>query len=57
MVERRGLKAERKAHGPNGKFVLKRKTLRQWIGENTGYVDLRRVDQPMFMDLIFGREL
>lgn len=53
-IERRGLKAVRKAYGPHGRFMLHRRDVRAWIKLNPRYVDLRRVDQPWFMDLVFG---
>lgn len=53
-VERRGLAAQRRAWGPNGRFVITRAGLRQWLREHHGYVDLRRVDQPWFWGLVLG---
>lgn len=53
-IERRGLKGERKAWGPNGRFRITRRSLRAWLQENHGYVDLRKVDQPWFWGLVLG---
>lgn len=52
-VERRGLPAER-VGGGRGTLMITRRGLRNWIARNPRYVDLRRVDQPWFMDLLFG---
>lgn len=55
-VARRGLKAERTAWGPNGKLCITRTALRKWMKAHRAYVDLRRVDQPWFWEVIFGEE-
>lgn len=52
-IERRGLPAERVGDG-RGTLMLNRKQLRSWIARNPRYIDLRRVDQPWFMELVFG---
>lgn len=53
-VERRGLPAKRQNWGPNGRLMIDRKSLRRWVAANSGFVDLRRVDQPWFKELMFG---
>lgn len=53
-AERRGLRATRESWGPNGRLMITRKDLRNWIACCPRYIDLRRVDQPWFMDLVFG---
>lgn len=53
-IDRRGLKAVKVDHGPFGRFEIKRRALRDWIASHRRYVDLRRVDQVWFMDLVFG---
>lgn len=53
-IERRGLAARRVNHGPNGKLLVHRKDLRRWVAANPQYIDLRRVDQSWFWDVMFG---
>jgi ribosomal protein L37E len=53
-INRRGLAATKRTHGPHGVWVLHRRDVRAWIRANPRFVDLRRVDQPWFMDLVFG---
>jgi len=53
-IERRGLTAKKRASGPHGVWMLKRRDVRAWVAANPRYVDLRRVDQTWFMDLVFG---
>lgn len=53
-VERRGLPAKRETWGPHGKLMISRDRLRSWISKNRGYIDLRRVDQVWFFELLFG---
>jgi hypothetical protein len=53
-IERRGLKAKKKPRGESFMWVVQRKDLRAWIASNPRWIDLRRVDQPWFMDLVFG---
>ena len=53
-IERRGLLARKVAWGPAGRFVVRTSELRRWIKANPAYVDLRRVDQPWFWDVMFG---
>lgn len=53
-IERRGLKAEKKPWGHTGRWVIKRRALKAWLAENPRFIDLRKVDQPWFMDLAFG---
>ena len=50
----RGLPATREAWGPNGRLMVQRKQLRAWIATHQRYVDLRRVDQTWFMDLVLS---
>lgn len=52
-MERRGLPAVREGGG-KGVLMIERKKLRKWIAANPRFIDLRRVDQPWFMDLILG---
>lgn len=56
-VERRGLKAKRVSWGPSGKLLVHRRDLRRWIAANQQYIDLRRVDQAWFWDVMFGASL
>lgn len=51
-IARRGLKATRESGGPNGTMKITRKDLRAWLRTNHAYVDLRRVDQPWFWELV-----
>lgn len=53
-VERRGLPAKRENWGPNGRLMIERKKLRTWVAKNSGFVDLRRVDQTWFKELMWG---
>lgn len=53
-VERRGLPATREAWGPHGRLMIERARLRKWIARNPRYVDLRRVDQTWFAELMWG---
>lgn len=53
-VHRRGLPARQENWGPNGRLMISRKGLRAWIARCPRYIDLRRVDQVWFMDLVFG---
>ena len=53
-VERRGLKAKRQSWGPFGRLQIKRADLKAWVKANRGYVDLRRVDQSWFLELLLG---
>lgn len=55
-VERRGLPAKRESWGPNGRLMIQRKKLRTWIANNCSFVDLRRVDQPWFKELMWGAD-
>lgn len=52
-VERRGLRAAR-TRGPQGKLLIHRRDLRRWIATNQHLIDLRRVDQPWFWEVVFG---
>lgn len=52
-IERRELKAKRVTWGPNGKLVVKRADLRAWVKAHPEYVDLRRVDQAWFWEVMF----
>lgn len=52
-IERRGLPATRMGEG-RGTLMIERRHLRGWIARNPRYIDLRRVDQPWFMELVFG---
>lgn len=54
-VARRGLKAQREAWGPNGVLRITRRALRDWLKTHHAYVDLRKVDQPWFWELLLGR--
>lgn len=51
-IERRGLPAKKAENGHMGVWRITRQGLRKWIKENHGFVDLRRVDQPWFWDLV-----
>lgn len=51
-VDRRGLPG-RKADGRTGAFSIRRTDLRLWIKRNPQWVDLRRVDQAWFWELMF----
>lgn len=53
-VERRGLPAKREAWGRSGRLMIERKGLRKWIARNPRYIDLRRVDQVWFAELMWG---
>lgn len=53
-VERRGLKAKRVSWGPNGKLLITRADLKRWVNTNRAHVDLRRVDQHWFLELMLG---
>jgi hypothetical protein len=53
-IERRGLPATREGAG-RGRMMIDRKPLRAWICAHPRYIDLRRVDQTWFMDLICNR--
>lgn len=53
-VERRGLPAKRETWGPNGRLMIDRKKLRNWVASNSNFIDLRRVDQPWFKELMWG---
>ena len=53
-IERRGLPAEKTGDGIRAAQMVERKALRKWIAANPGYVDLRRVDQHWFWDVMFG---
>lgn len=53
-IERRDLPATREVWGPHGRLMIERKRLRAWINDHRRLIDLRRVDQPWFMDLVFG---
>lgn len=52
-IERRGLPAVREGGG-KGTLMIERKRLRKWIAANAHRIDLRRVDQPWFCELMFG---
>ena len=56
-IGRRGLKAIKKANGPNGVWLLRRVDVKAWVAANPRFIDLRRVDQTWFMDLVFGRDI
>lgn len=51
-VARRGLNAKRERGGPHGVLKITRRALRSWLRENSAYIDLRRVDQPWFWELV-----
>lgn len=53
-IDRRGLPAVERAAGQQTRLLVRRKALRGWLKRNPRYVDLRRVDQPWFMDLVLG---
>lgn len=53
-IARRGLPAKDVGRGQQPRLVIERKALRGWIRLHPRYIDLRRVDQPWFMDLAFG---
>lgn len=39
--------------GPHGKYRIHRRDLRAWIAGHPEYIDLRRVDQAWFWDVMF----
>ncbi|WP_119157455.1 helix-turn-helix domain-containing protein [Caldimonas tepidiphila] len=51
-IDQHGLPAERE--GAAQVRRVHRKKLRAWIAKNLAAIDLRRVDQAWFMDLVFG---
>lgn len=53
-AERRGLPATREGTGKTSRYLITRKALRGWINLHRQYVDLRRVDQTWFLELVFG---
>lgn len=53
-IERRGLPATCTQCGSQRRYTVTRRALRGWIRLHPRYVDLRRVDQPWFMELAFG---
>lgn len=53
-IERRELPAKRETWGPNGRLMIERKQLRAWVKVHRRFVDLRRVDQHWFLDLLLG---
>lgn len=54
-IDRRGLKAERNTPGDKASpWRIKRRDLLVWLKANHGRIDLRRVDQTWFMDLVLG---
>lgn len=53
-IDRRGLQAEERAAGQQKRLLVRRKALRAWIKLHPRHIDLRRVDQPWFMDLVLG---
>lgn len=54
-IERRGLPAQRLNWGPSGRFEIERAKLRRWIQHNPQWIDLRRVDQTWFKELMWGK--
>lgn len=52
-IARRGLKATQ--NKANGVQTIERKHLRAWVATHQQFINLRRVDQPWFMELAFGR--
>lgn len=53
-IARRGLPAVKQGRHM-GVWLLKRRDVRRWIAANPRWIDLRRVDQPWFMGLVFDR--
>ena len=53
-IERRGLPAKKSGDGIRAAMLCHRRDLRKWIAANPQHVDLRRVDQAWFWDLMFG---
>ncbi len=53
-IERRGLPAKKSGQGIRAAQLCHRKDIRRWIAANPGRVDLRRVDQAWFWDVMFG---
>lgn len=53
-IERRGLPAVDEGAGQQARYWVTRKQLRNWIKSHPRYIDLRKVDQVWFMDLVFG---
>ena len=53
-IARRGLAAVTVGRSDRARLAIERKALRGWIKLHPRYVDLRRVDQVWFMDLILG---
>lgn len=52
-VNRRSLRAKIVGGGPHGKYLIHRRDLRAWIAGHPEYIDLRRVDQAWFWDVMF----
>lgn len=53
-IERRDLPALREQAGQQVRYTVERRALRGWIKLHPRYIDLRRVDQVWFLDLVFG---
>lgn len=53
-IARRGLPALQVGAGDVPRYAIERKALRGWIKTHPRYIDLRRVDQTWFLDLVFG---
>lgn len=53
-IERKGLPVSRDAVQIHGARMIPIAGLRKWVKENRSLIDLRRVDQPLFWDLILG---
>lgn len=53
-IERRGLPAKKSGEGIRAALLCHRRDLRRWIRDNPRFVDLRRIDQAWFWDVMFG---
>jgi hypothetical protein len=53
-IERRGLPAKKSGDGIRAALLCHRRDLRKWMAANPRFVDLRRVDQAWFWDVMFG---
>ena len=53
-IQKRGLPARREGSGPTAPLLIERARLRKWIERNPERIDLRRVDQTWFKELMWG---
>lgn len=52
-IDRRGLLAKRTGSGPTAPQLVSRSNLRAWVKRNQQFVDLRKVDQPVFWEVMW----